>query len=211
MAGLASIIDRIRTEAGEQAAEIGKRAEAKAEELLAKAREDADGETARILENGQVQAEQAAARVLSGAAMNSRKDMLTARQDLIDAVFEVVLVRLREMPEDAYAAMLTSMIARHIGTGGGEILLPEKDLPMLPQDFAERIMAQAGLPAEGAETPILAGVPDIPSRGGFILRHGPIDINGTFAAVLRLRRNDWEALAAEMLFQKDGEHGETGT
>lgn len=184
-------------------------ARAEAEAILAAARARADGvranyadEARRLREEMLARGEQDAAarrRRLTGAAeRESRRVQLACRQALLDEVFVRALESLCALPERDYVNLLAGLAGYAAGSGREEIILCPADRLRCGERVAARaneLRRRAG--QRGALT-LAQETRDF--RGGLILTDGSVEVNCTFASLLRRVRGRLSGQAAHVLF-----------
>ncbi|MBQ4251122.1 MAG: hypothetical protein II701_04265, partial [Ruminococcus sp.] len=111
----------------------------------------------------------------------------------IDKTVGALLDYFLGLPDGDYFQAIYRLAAQLKGKSG-EILLNNKDLQRLPQDFEGKIR-EAGLDASVSDTPA-----DI--LGGFVLKSGDIEENMDFRALINARRDEIEDLINRELFEQ---------
>lgn len=187
---------------------IAEGADAAASQTLQNARERAqvlEGELERqhaaARQQAQVDNQKEAAllreRMLRMAALQSKKDDLAMKRQLIDEAFERALAKLYAMPREAAQALSLSLLQE--SAQGDEILLfGPGDEGVYDADFLAR--ANAALLAAGKPGGLRYGQERLSKRGGFVLRRGGMQMEMTWDAVLSVRRDGLEAEVAALLF-----------
>ncbi|MCI2049440.1 MAG: V-type ATP synthase subunit E [Lachnospiraceae bacterium] len=194
--GIDKILEDIRTEADETAADIMTAAGTKADAIRR------DGEEAAQKAADAIAAENAKkiagmkARSASSLTLRKRQRILEAKQKLIAETMEAVLKQVDEMPDDRYFSVLAAMAARAAHSGQGTIAFGRRDLSRLPEDFAVHLAEK--LPA-GAVLKTAQDPADI--RSGFVLSYDGIEENCSFEALLSERREELQDLVAGILFK----------
>ncbi len=186
--------------------------------LQAQARAQADKERGEILARGQRAAAERLERLKSAAQMERRKLELSAKQEVLTEAFDQALERLCTLPDEEYIQLLTALVLRAVTTGdrsrigkavvvaANEALVKEV-APELPDSLTDsKVGAFLGKMVNSATAQITGtGLLTLseetrPIRGGFILVDGPVEVNCSFEAMLRLQREKLEKPAAEILF-----------
>jgi len=130
------------------------------------------------------------------AGMEARKGLLSLKQEMVSASFEKALVKLTELPEEQYVALLAKLAAKASVSGDEQIVLNPKDKAAVGQKVAAA--ANAILGAEGKlsvseETGSFAG--------GLVMRRGNVEANCTAELLVELCRADMAAELAGVLFE----------
>ena len=200
MEGISKIIEKIQSDADERANQIINEAEAEATEFLDQENKKIDQEVGEVLESARIEAEQTQTRMKSMSELQFRNELLTAKQDLVDEVFEITLDKIRKLPPEQYFRMLVKMICATSITGKEAIILPEADKKQLPGNFLK--MIQQSLIAKGLPGEVIISTENRPITSGFILASDYSELNYTFEAILRMNRDEYEAEAVASLFSE---------
>ena len=138
-------------------------------------------------------------RRLTGAAeRESRRAQLACRQALLDEAFARALEALCALPERDYVNLLAELAGRAAGSGREEIILCPADRLRCGDRVAARaneLRRHAG--QRGALT-LSQETRDF--HGGLILTDGSVEVNCTFASLLRRVRGRLSGQAAHVLF-----------
>jgi len=182
--------ERIAAEAERDAARIreegSKRCDAIARDAEARARREAE-ERRKHLE---VALEREAARAI-----------LAEKQRLIDEVFARARERIEKLDAGAYADLAARILARAASSGDEEIILPEGD-DRIGTDLVARVNADLAKAGRKGELRIAEERRRMGS--GFILRSGRRETNCTVDAMIEAKREDLEAIVAQVLFGGGG-------
>jgi len=197
MAGATKLVEKILSEAKRQAEGNVRDAEEQAEKVLAKARDDAKAASAELLAKADRDADARAKRMISVAELDGRKERLATKQKLIEELFAAAVDKLQKMPAAEYAKLLQGMIVE-AASGGEEIALSKGDLEKLPATFLDDV--NKALAAAGKPKKLTAAKAPGNIDGGFVLRSGDVEVNHSFASLVKMRRDELEALAVKMLF-----------
>lgn len=198
MAGAEKLTGKILEEARLQANTNIERAEREAEDLIRAAREEAEKKKKAILEKAVREAEDKRKRTIAVAELEGRKKRLQAKQEVLEEVFDRTVFALNSMPSEQYEGILADMIINSVKTGMEEIVLSEKDRGRLGESFVRKINQR--LTAEGKTGSLKLSEESRSFNGGFILKSGDVEVNQSFDAVLRMQRDELEALAIKVLF-----------
>lgn len=184
-------------------------ARAEAEVILAAARARADGiranyadEARRLREEMLARGGQDAAahrRRLTGAAeRESRRAQLACRQALLDEAFARALEALCALPERDYVNLLAELAGRAAGSGREEIILCPADRLRCGDRVAARANELRRHARQRGALTLSQETRDF--RGGLILTDGSVEVNCTFASLLRRVRGRLSGQAAHVLF-----------
>jgi len=184
--GVENIVGRVAAGAQVAAAETAAAATAQAEKLLADARAAADKAVADIMKKAGQSAQDIARRADSMMSLEGRKALLGERQKLIEEAFAAAAAKLSAMVEVPAAYVKTLEGLAGGAAPGSTLLLAQADYEKVGKELAK----VTGLTVEPADLP----------RGGLVVRQGEVEINLTFAALLRQYREELEHDVAAALF-----------
>ena len=199
MASPGKLQERILGEAREKAAAILRVAEEEAAKLRAAGSGKALAAAAKIRERGEAQAQERARRIITLAQLELRREVLAAKQELVDEVFAQVMGKLANLPDKEYLAWMEQRLLQAVVTGDEEVIVAAKDRKRLNGKFLTRVnekLRQAGKKGE-----LKLSEEARPMTGGFILKGERMEINSSFEALIASQRDELEQLAAEVLFE----------
>ncbi len=187
------------------AAQITAEVQAEIDQTLAAAREEAAGVTARFqaqagAEDRDLTArnEKAAAereeRLVSMAQMEARKVRLAAKQEMVEQAYVLALEKLCAMPDERYTEAVAELLVQAAPDGRGEVILA----PEVRGRIGEAAVALANQRLGKGQLALSAE--SRPIRGGFILKRGNVEVNGTFETLVRLQRAETAGAVAKQLF-----------
>ena len=196
MTGLEKIIEKIGLDARNAGAETQAKADAQCAEILA----NAEAECVRIDAQAETDAEALRADILargeSGAQMQRKNRILTAKQDLIRGVIESAKEKLLGLDSIDYFVLLGKLAEKFAQPGDGVMFLSGSDLARVPAYF-RGTLAEIGQKKGGSL--ILSDEPrDL--NGGFVLAYGGIEENCTFEALFEENKERLQDVVREKLF-----------
>lgn len=195
MEGMERIRESILAEARTQAEAIIKEAEDKVKEMEIQAEKRAEELTKNRLERAGVEAQEAQKRMLSMAELELKKQSLEAKQSIIDQAFDKALVKLNNLPEEKYAAMIVSALGSVGIKGGEELIVPPQDREKFQKGLLKKINDKLGFELKLSDE-------DRGIQGGFIVKVDGVEINNSFETLLRMEREKVESEIADILFQQ---------
>jgi V/A-type H+-transporting ATPase subunit E len=195
MEGMERIRESILAEARTQAEAIIKEAEDKVKEMEIQAEKRAEELTKNRLERAEVEAQEAQKRMLSMAELELKKQSLEAKQSIIDQAFDKALVKLNNLPEEKYAAMIVTALGSVGIKGGEELIVPPQDREKFQKGLLKRINDKVGFELKLSDE-------DRGIQGGFIVKVDGVEINNSFETLLRMEREKVESEIADILFQQ---------
>lgn len=193
---LDDIIKKIEADSEEEVNRLKTHAEAEAEKLLEKAKEKAEGKRRVILKRGEEEAERIRKRILQIADLDVRKIILTAKRQVITDVFE----QARKKLEDAenYRDLFSKMLPSGVETGDEEVLISARDKKRIDQNLIDSVNSE--LKKQGKKGKLTLAKEDASISGGFILRKGKIEIDGSFSSLIKSQRDELEIRVGKILF-----------
>lgn len=187
MEGLEAIKLRILADAREEADAILRQARETAAELKEKNDQAAAQLLAEARQTGKARAEAVVSRARSLAALDQRKTLLGARQELVDETIRLALERLTALEPERKLALYQALIEQS-GMAEGEVILSRQD-----QMLGPRLLLQSRRQISVSEQ---AG----DFAGGLVIRSGLIEENLTFETMIKNDRPVLVRLAADILF-----------
>ncbi|KUO71100.1 MAG: hypothetical protein APF77_23830 [Clostridia bacterium BRH_c25] len=199
MAGVEKIKEKILQDSEVKVSEILEKARLQAKEVLEKANRKA---AARVKEISQKSAHDISEKkriINSIAELEMRKDILSAKQQSIDEVFDKALERMNNLDDSKYEQVIFDMLVATAESGEEEIVMSESRRSKLSADFISK--ANKALEAAGKMGRVKVSDETRNISGGFILKSQGVEINNSFEAVIRLYRDEIEPKAAEIFFR----------
>lgn len=185
------ILNRIKSDCDESVRAIELEAENKRSEAMSEAKKQAELVCEEISEKSKAKLAQIKASSKSRAELEVRNALLKRRRQEIDITTKKLMEHIIALDDNAYFEAIYKL-AEKLDGSEGELYLNRRDLKRLPSDFEQRIKA-AGLNAVVAKE--AANI-----SGGFILKHGDIEENMDFAALISAKRDEIEDLINRELF-----------
>jgi V/A-type H+-transporting ATPase subunit E len=197
MAGAENLKTKILSDARLAADANLTRARREADEIVLKAREEARELHGMLIQKAERDAIEREKRLISAADLEGRKEKLALKQRLIDELFSFSVAKLSETADAEYEELLVGMIAG-AASGGEEVILSGRDRGRLSEGFINA--ANGALNGKGKPGGLILSDETRPIKGGFILRNGLVEINNSFESIVKMQKDNFEALAVKMLF-----------
>jgi V/A-type H+-transporting ATPase subunit E len=197
---LEQLLQKILMDAEADAARLKREAVRERDAILGRAEADAEAAAEKIAHDAEREAKLIVDRAKAGGELEARKLLLATKQEMIRQAIEEAVRTLAEMPDETYRETLARMMVRAAASlGGGEIevIVSTEDRARVAPDFLRGLGQDDQLP-DG--TSFRLSSESRPTGGGFVLRKGKIESNGTFPALAKAGRDGLEALAAALLF-----------
>lgn len=198
MAGVDKIKEKILQDAESRENEILEKARLQAKEIVERARVKASQRAEEISNKSAHNVNERKRIVNSMAELEMRKDILTAKQDAIEKVFETVLDRLNNLESKTYEKVVSRLILLAAETGEEELVLSEEAGNKLSPNFIDKINGLLEEQGKKGKLKMSGEVREI--KGGFILKGQGTEINNSFEAIVRQYRDEIEPKVAEILF-----------
>ncbi len=191
--------EKIISEAGEQAERVLQEAQKRSAAITARGEADAKAGRETLLADAQTEAAELKRRALTIAKLDARKQILTAKEELIEDTFAQVLARLQELGREASQDLLFPMILGAVQYGDEDIIVSPDQRYYFDASFLAKL--NKALEQQGKKSDLTLAVETRPLKGGFVLRAGDVEINNSFNSLLRMQRDSLEPAVAKMLFE----------
>lgn len=130
--------------------------------------------------------------------LETRKQALAVRQRMVGGAFSQAATAVADLPDESYRALITAMVLANTWQGDAELVVSGKDRERLGSGFPKEIDTLRQ--REGLSGTLRYAEDLLPDHGGFVLRRGEMEINGTLEVVLAGIRPKLERRVAEILF-----------
>nr|WP_326184543.1 V-type ATP synthase subunit E [uncultured Oscillibacter sp.] len=177
-----SEIDRVLSEAKEEAAKITARYE-----------EQAAAEAAELTARNEKAAAEREERLVSVAQMEARKVILGVKQEMVEQVYVQALQKLCAMPDKEYVDVLAGLLAQASSSGREEVVLSPADRKRVGKAAVDKANAASG-------KKLVLSEETRPIEGGFILKDKNVEVNCTFETLVRLQKAETAGAVVKKLF-----------
>ena len=195
MTGIDKIVARLEADAKAEVDALNASAAAARDAALSEYREKAQADYEALIKAGRQSCALREERLQSAAELESRKQLLAFKQELVSGVFQKAAERIIHLPKAEYIAFLSAQAVKAAETGKEELIFNARDAKEVGAEVVKA--ANASLGARGALT-LSAETRKIP--GGVIVKQGDIETNCAVDMLVQLRRNDLAPQVAEILF-----------
>ncbi len=193
MNGLERITSRIEAEAQSEIDGILDAGKAETQRIVDGWRARIDEESRALAAKNEKAAAEREERLKSAAEMDARKTILAAKQEMVDAAYDLALDKLCALPEGEKLELLSSLLARASASGEEEAVFSAADAALGAKAVEKANAASGGHLTLSRET--------APIRGGFILRDRNVEVNCAFETLVRLQKAETAGDAAKILFR----------
>lgn len=195
MDGIEKIIDRISGDAQREVDDVLAKARAEADKILSQYQAQAQAEADDILARGEKAAVERGERLASVAQLECRKEVLRAKQEVIEEAFQLAMDKLTQLPQEAYVSLLADLAVEASSKGNEKLIFSVADRARVGK--AVVVAANEKLGDKGQLT---LAQETRPMQGGFILSDGAVEVNCTFETLVRLQRGTLSTQVAGVLF-----------
>lgn len=193
MTGIEKITGRIAADAQAEIDAVLGEAQARADEIKAKYDAQAKQEYETLTRRGKAAAQEREKNLNSSAQMESRKLILSAKQEMLDRAFERSLEKLCALDDASMTDLLAALAVKASVTGEEELILNANVKKRLGKAVVKKANEDGGV-----HLTLSAQEGDF--DGGVLLKNGAVEINGTFDTLVRLIRGEVAGEVAEVLF-----------
>lgn len=197
MTGLDKMTERILKDAKRSAQEIITKAKKDAEKVLSDASSEADREADMILKQAGRRAEEYIQRAESAADMNRKREMLAAKQAIIQEVLQEAYEKVMHLDSDKYFALISRLLEKSVLAQRGKIIFSARDMARMPDDFPDKIRDAAA--AAGGSLEMADGKESI--DGGFLIIYDAVEVDCTFSEVFISKKEELSDQANRILFE----------
>jgi V/A-type H+-transporting ATPase subunit E len=142
-------------------------------------------------------------RIISAAKMDGKKDLLIAKQSLIDESFAKALDKMADFTKDKYEKIIESLILSCVESGTESIILNEKDRKSLNRNFIMNINRKLKKLGKKGELKISEKTANI--KAGVIINQDDIEINCSFESLIRMKKEIIEPEVYDIFFNESEE------
>lgn len=150
------------------------------------------------LTKGRIAADDRKKSVISAAEMETGKQLLSTKQELLDKAFQLALEKLTAMPEDGQVGLIAKLAAEASTDGTGTMILNAADRAAFGEKALEKANSILSAAGKNAQLKLADETRDIP--GGLILSSGSIEVNCAYDTLVRLKRGEITGEVAKFLF-----------
>ncbi len=198
MTGLEKILKAIEDDAQAGADTVIAQAKREAETILANAKIEAEAKCKVIAEKSEADVKAALSRAESAAALQEKKTLLDAKQQIISNIIASARKRLDELSNSEYTKVILSMVKKYAHNKQGKILFSAADRARLTDDFPVKV-TEALAEKAGAGLDMVQEEPSF--EGGFLLVYGDIEENCSFDALFAEERDILQDKVNALLFE----------
>ena len=182
------IIERIKKDSEKEIKEILKEAEKQATQIINDSKKEAEKEAKKILQDGEKQSENIKKIQISKASQDAKRNIMNAREKIIDNCFTKAHHELSTLSETAYKRVVTKLMEDGLKKLGGQCNV------IVSRSNDREIARNMGLEVIGT----------VEKSGGVILRSidGKITLDNTFDGVLKRKKDEIRRKVGTVLFSE---------
>ena len=182
------IIQRIKKDSEKEINQILKEAEKQATNIINDARKEAEQESKRILSEGKQQGENIKKIMLSRANQDAKREIMNAREKIIEECFSKAHHKLNTLNETDYKETVKKLIENGCNKLGGKCNL------VISRSIDRKIAENMDLKVVGI----------VETAGGIIIKTGDgrITLDNTFDGILAHKKDDIRIKVGRILFSK---------
>jgi V/A-type H+-transporting ATPase subunit E len=198
MTGLEKILKAIEADAGAEADTVIAGANREAEEILAAAKIEADKKCTQIAEKSEADVKAAISRAESAAALQEKKIILDAKQQIISNIISNARNSLAKLPDSEYSEIILQMVRKYAHNKTGKLLFSAVDKARLSVDFDTKLKQVL---SDKPEAVLTVSEETAALNGGFLLIYGDIEENCTFDALFSASKEELQDKVNSLLFE----------
>jgi len=189
------IIEKIISQANQQADNELKYVNSKIDKQLVEQEKRFKRTLESELAHAAIKAQEEHKRVLAGAKLESRKNLLQTKVDLINEVFDKTLEHLVGLSDDEKINFLANVAKGSLLIGDNELMLNSSDAKAIGSKLVKELSANKNKKVSLCEE-------TVETTGGLVIRNNKIQTNLTYEAILRVEREKLEGEVVKLLFER---------
>lgn len=190
------VVEKILADAGTEAEKI----KSHADEKQAGEQSKLDEELAEYKKQTELLAQKAGkdekSHRLAAARMEIAKEFLAEKRKILDEIFAKAQTQLKDLPDDQYCHLMTSLMLKATETGDEEVIV-DKNEKRINQQLIDQVNQQLGSEKKG-QLKLSKQTQDL--GAGFVLKRGKIKTNVSLEVLLTQARQQLEIELAKQLF-----------
>ena len=198
MNGIEKITNRLLADAKAQVTAIEADANAQCAEIAQKFSKEAEDTYWRAATAGKKAADLRAERLAGMAQLESKKQLLSFKQEKVEEAFTRANAYLQNLPEDQYVALLASLVSKVAKTGNEKLIFSAKDRAQIGKSVT--LAANGLLMKKGLSGSLSMSEETRPIGGGVIVTDGQVDLNCSIASLVSVHQATLAGEVAAILF-----------
>ena len=193
MNGIEKITQRIEADAQTEIDRILSEAQEEADQITDRYKAQAEAEAASLAARNEKSAAEREERLVSVAQMEARKVQLAAKQEMVEKAYDLALEKLCAMPDAQYTEVLAGLLVQASSNGREEAIFSPEDRERVGKAAVDKANAASGKQLKLSQE-------TRPLKGGFVLRDENIEVNCTFDTLVRLEKAETTGAVVKKLF-----------
>ena len=193
MNGIEKITQRIEADAQAEIDRILSEAREEADQITGRYKAQAEAEAASLAARNKKTAAEREERLVSVAQMEARKVQLAAKQEMVEKAYDLALEKLCAMPDARYTEVLAGLLVQASSNGREEAIFSPEDRERVGKAAVDKANAASGKQLKLSQE-------TRPLKGGFVLRDENIEVNCTFDTLVRLEKAETTGAVVKKLF-----------
>ena len=193
MNGIEKITQRIEADAQAEIDRILSEAREEADQITGRYKAQAEAEAASLAARNKKTAAEREERLVSVAQMEARKVQLAAKQEMVEKAYDLALEKLCAMPDARYTEVLAGLLVQASSNGWEEAIFSPEDRERVGKAAVDKANAASGKQLKLSQE-------TRPLKGGFVLRDENIEVNCTFDTLVRLEKAETTGAVVKKLF-----------
>ena len=180
------IIEQIKHDSDKEKKQIKKEIQKQVKEIINNAKKEAESEAEKILLDGERQSENVEKILISKASQDVKREIMNAREKIIEECFTKALHSLSTLKEEDYKRIVTKLIQ------DGKTKLGDKFTIIVSRSIDREIAKNLGLEVTGT----------VEVSGGVILKSSDdkITLDNTFEGVIKRKKDEIRRKVGNLLF-----------
>ncbi|MBQ6820521.1 MAG: V-type ATP synthase subunit E [Clostridium sp.] len=195
MASINNLTSKILQDAEERRKNILTSAEEEKNKILSKKIAKAKELEKEIIQKAEVEGKSRKERIISSATLKVRNNKLSAKQDVIDEIFNDSIEVLSNLSGDDFFRFIKDSILSLGNIGEQNLILNEKGMELVDLTFIYDLNQTLGDRGNIKLSPTTRNF-----KGGFILESNGVEINNTYEALVSSLKDELEFEVASVLF-----------
>lgn len=194
------IKEKILGDALEEKRKIQKKAEIEIEKIKNLAKKEIESIKKEILERYNQESELKEKKIITEAILNTKKDILSEKQAIINNVFSEALNRINKLEDEKYLSLLEKLILDNIETGEETVYIGKQERKAINHEFIKKINEKLNL--QGKKGLLELSKKRLPILGGVVLGSGEVKKNASLEVILEKVKDEIETELNKFLFVK---------
>ncbi len=194
------IKEKILGDALEEKGKIQKEAEIEIENIKSLAKKETESIKKEILEKYNQEADLKEKKIITEAILNTKKDILSEKQAIINNIFSEALNRINKLEDEKYLSFMEKLILENIETGDETVYIGKQERKAINHEFIKTINEKLNL--QGKKSLLELSKKRLPIMGGVVLGSEKVKKNASLEVILEKVKDEIETKLNQFLFVK---------